>query len=71
MALLERGFRSGSGGFAPAEVSAEVRGKGHLSPHHPAPGPAAQLLPTALGAAELPERKGRSVRGDCTQRTSR
>ena len=71
VALLERGFWSGSDGFAPAEISTEVRRKGHLSLHHHSLGSTAQLLLTALEAAELPERKGRCVTGDCTRCTSR
>lgn len=59
VALLEREFWSGSGGFAPTEISREERRKGHFPLHHHSPGSAVQLLPTALEAAELPERKGR------------
>lgn len=69
--LLESAFWSGSDGFPPTEIFTEVRRKGHLSLHHHSPGSAVQLLPTALDAAKLPERKGRHVRGDCTCPTSR
>lgn len=69
--LLERSFWSVLDGFAAAEISTEVRRMGHLSLHHHSPGSTARFLLTSLEAAELPEKKGRCVRGDCTQPTSR
>lgn len=64
--LLERESWSGSSGFAPSEISRNVRRKGHISFHHHSPGSAAQLLPTASRTAELSWQNGRYVRDDCT-----